>query len=148
MILFGITSLIEGVGISQIFAFLPLYLGILGLPAAAIPHWVGWLTSLTFVFGLPLVPLWGVWADKYSRKSVIIRSALVEVAVFGCVALSRQPWQLAASLLLVGFQLGNTGVMLAALRDVAPQHRLGTAIALFGATSPVGFAADPPLAGS
>ena len=35
-----------------------------------------------FVVGMPLVPLWGVWADKYSRKAVIVRSALVEAVVF------------------------------------------------------------------
>ena len=62
---------------------------------------------------MPLVPLWGVWADKYSRKAVIVRSALVEAVVFAGVALSREPWQLALSMLLIGFQLGNTGVMLA-----------------------------------
>ena len=31
------------------------------------------------VTGLPLIPFGGVWADKYSRKAIIIRSALVEV---------------------------------------------------------------------
>ena len=56
---------------------------------------------------MPLVPLWGVWADKYSRKAVIVRSCLVEAVVFVCVALSREPWQLALSLLLIGFQLGQ-----------------------------------------
>ena len=69
---------------------------------------------------MPLVPLWGVWADKYSRKAVIVRSALVEAVVFAGVALSREPWQLALSMLLIGFQLGNTGVMLAGIRDVTP----------------------------
>ena len=72
---------------------------------------------------MPLVPLWGVWADKYSRKAVIIRSALVEAVVFAAVALSREPWQLALSMLLIGFQLGNTGVMLAAIRDVRAARR-------------------------
>ena len=74
---------------------------------------------------MPLVPLWGVWADKYSRKAVIVRSALVEAVVFAAVALSREPWQLALSMLLIGFQLGNTGVMLAGIRDVTPMRRAG-----------------------
>ena len=38
--------------------------------------------------GAPLVPLWGVWADKYSRKAVIVRSALVEAVVFALAALA------------------------------------------------------------
>jgi len=102
---------------------------------------------LIFIVGAPLVPLWGVWADKYSRKAVIARSAVVEAVVFAGVALSREPWQLAVSMLLVGFQLGNTGVMLAAIRDVVPSARLGTLIALFGASGPIGFAVGPVLGG-
>jgi DHA1 family multidrug resistance protein-like MFS transporter len=145
LVLFGIASTVEGLGVSQIFAFMPLYLRGMGMPEADIPQWVGWLNSLIFIFGLPLVPLWGVWADKYSRKAIIARSALVEAIVYLLVALSRHPWQLGGSLLLVGFQLGNTGVMLGALRDVVPRQRLGTVIAIFSATSPVGFAVGPAL---
>ncbi|HYM92412.1 MAG TPA: MFS transporter [bacterium] len=145
--LFCIASVIETIGVGQIVAFLPLDLKAMGLPQTAIPRWVGLLNALMFVLGLPLVPLWGVLADKYSRKLVIARSAVVEALVFGLVALSRHPWELAGSLLLVGFQLGNTGVMLAAIRDVTPRGRLGIAIAIFGATSPIGFAAGPALGG-
>ena len=96
---------------------------------------------------MPLVPLWGAWADKYSRKVVIVRSALVEAVVFAAVALAREPWQVALAMLLIGFQLGNTGIMLAGIRDVTPRHRLGTTIAIFGASGAVGFAVGPALAG-
>jgi MFS family permease len=108
---------------------------------------VGLFSALIFVVGMPLVPLWGVWADLYSRKAVIVRSCLVEAVVFACVALSREPWQLALSLLLIGFQLGNTGIMLAAIRDVVPRRRIGTVIAIFGASGPIGFAVGPTLGG-
>jgi DHA1 family multidrug resistance protein-like MFS transporter len=144
---FFVTSLVEGLGVSQIFALLPTYLTEMGLPDEDRLRFVGLFGSLIFVVGAPLVPLWGVWADKYSRKAVIVRSAIVEAIVFAAVALSREPWQLAASLLLIGLQLGNTGVMLAGIRDVTPHARLGTTIALFGASGPLGFAIGPALAG-
>ena len=144
---FWITSLVEGAGVSQIFALVPSYLSQMGVPEADRLSFVGLFGALVFVVGAPLVPLWGVWADKYSRKAVIVRSALVEAVVFAAVALSREPWQLAGSILLIGFQLGNTGVMLAGIRDVTPHQRLGTTIALFGAAGPIGFAVGPALAG-
>ena len=131
---------------SQVFALLPKHLLELGVPVADRVAFVGLFSSLVFVLGLPLVPLWGVWADKYSRKAVIVRSAIVEAVVFTIVALAREPWQVAVALMLVGLQLGNTGVMLAGIRDVAPRHRLGTIIAVFGAASPVGFALGPIVA--
>ena len=139
--------MVEGLGVSQVFAFLPSYLREMGVAEADRLPFVGLFGSLIFVVGAPFVPLWGVWADKYSRKAVIVRSALVEAVVFACVALSREPWQLALSLLLIGLQLGNTGVMLAGIRDVVPRRRLGTVIGIFGASGPIGFAVGPWLGG-
>ena len=145
--IFWITSMVEGMGVAQIFALVPTYLREMGVQQTDRLAFVGLFSSLIFVVGAPLVPLWGAWADKYSRKVVIVRSALVEAVVFAGVALSREPWQLAVSMLLIGLQLGNTGVMLAGIRDVTPKVRLGTTIALFGASGPIGFAAGPVLAG-
>jgi len=145
--IYAITALIESTGVSQVFAFLPLRLHQMGLLAAEVASFTGIFTALIFVFGIFLVPFWGVWADKYSRRAVIVRSALVEMVVFAGVALAREPWQLAVALLLTGLQLGNTGVMLAALRDVSPTHRIGTVSAAFGATGPVGFALGPIVGG-
>jgi MFS family permease len=96
---------------------------------------------------MPLVPLWGAWADKYSRKLVIVRSAVVEPS---CSPASRSRASRGSSrsaMLLIGFQLGNTGIMLAGIRDVTPLNRVGTTIAIFGASGPVGFAVGPALAG-
>ena len=126
VVVFWITSMVEGLGVSQVFAFLPPTCGRSACPTPIGPPFVGLFSALIFVVGMPLVPLWGVWADKYSRKAVVVRSALVEarrVRLRG--ALSREPWQLALSMLLIGFQLGNTGVMLGAIRDVVPRQRVG-----------------------
>ena len=147
LIVFWITSVVEAAGVSQVFAFLPSYLGQMGVGGSDRLAFVGLFSSLMFVVGAPLVPLWGVWADKYSRKAIIIRSALVEAVVLSAVALSSTPWQLALSLLLVGFQLGNTGIMLAAIRDVVPRRILGTAIGFFGSSTPIGFALGPIIGG-
>jgi MFS family permease len=143
--LYWITSFVEGLGVSQIYAFLPNRLTEVGVSVPDVGHLVGLLGSLFFLTGLPFIPLWGVWADKYSRKAVIIRSALVEAVVFGIVAASQAPWQLVVGMLLVGFQLGNTGVMLSAIRDVTPARRLGLAMGLFAASSPLGFGAGPAI---
>ena len=144
---FGVTSLVEGLSVSQILSFLPLYLRQLGVGQADVGHWVGALSSITFLIGLPLVPFWGVWADRWGRRPVIARSALVEAAVLLLAGLSRSPWQLAGTLLLVGFQLGNTGIMLAAIREAAPDRRVGLATALLGMSGSLGFALGPAAGG-
>lgn len=126
---------------------LPVSLPLLGLPAEDVPVWVGRLTPLTFIVGLPFVPFWGAWADTWSRKAIIVRSALVEAIVLAGVAASREPWQLAASMMGMGLSLGNTGVMLAIVRETAPRERLGTVLASIGAAGFLGSAAGPALAG-
>jgi MFS family permease len=143
---FWITSVVEGLGVSQVFALLPADLSSMGITGSDRLAFVGLFGSLLFVLGMPLVPLWGVWADRYSRKAVIARSAVVETVVFAGLALAREPWQVAVSMLLIGFQLGNTGVMLAGIRDVTPRPVLGRTIAIFGASGPIGFAVGPVVA--
>src|SRR6266446_5300419 len=147
LVLFGITSTIEAFSVSHVFRFLPLYLGTVHVPPPEVPAWTGYLNAAFFLFGLPLVPFWGVWAERYGRIPIIARSAFVEMVVFGVLWLAQNRWQAAFGLLLVGFQLGNTGVMLTALRAVTPHGRVGFAISLFGVTPSLGFALGPTFGG-
>src|SRR5438445_9066924 len=147
LVLFGIASTIEASTVSHVFRFLPLYLGTVQVPLADVPTWTGYLNAAFFLFGLPLVPFWGVWSERYGRIPIIARSAFVEMVVFAVLWLAQNRWQAAFGLLLVGFQLGNTGVMLTALRAVTPQGRVGFAISLFGVTPSLGFALGPVTGG-
>lgn len=147
LVLFGIASTIEAFGVSHVFRFLPLYLGTVQVPPPEVPAWTGYLNAAFFLFGLPLVPFWGVWAERYGRIPIIARSAFVEMVVFVVLWLAQNRWEAAFGLLLVGFQLGNTGVMLTALRAVTPSHRIGLAISLFGVTPSLGFALGPAAGG-
>src|SRR6266446_5534826 len=147
LVLFGVTSTIEASTVSHIFRFLPLYLGTVHVPPAEVPAWTGYLNAAFFLFGLPLVPFWGVWSERYGRILIIARSAFVEMVVFGVLWLAQDRWQAAFGLLLVGFQLGNTGVMLTALRAATPAGRVGLAISLFGVSPSLGFAIGPSVGG-
>jgi MFS family permease len=147
LVLFGIASTIEAFTVSHVFRFLPLYLGTVQVPPAEVPAWTGYLNAAFFLFGLPLVPFWGVWAERYGRIPIIARSAFVEMVVFAVLWFAQNRWEAAFGLLLVGFQLGNTGVMLTALRAVTPRGRVGLAISLFGVTPSLGFALGPTAGG-
>src|SRR2546426_2538287 len=147
LVLFGIASTVEAFTVSHVFRFMPLYLGTVHVPPAEVPAWTGYLNAAFFLFGLPLVPFWGVWAERFGRIPIIARSAFVEMVVFAVLWLAQDRWQAAFGLLLVGFQLGNTEVMLTALRAVTPQGRVGFAISLFGVPPSLGFALGPAAGG-
>src|SRR3982074_1854249 len=147
LVLFGIASMVEAFTVSHVFPFMPLYRATVNVPPAEVPAWTGYLNAAFFLFGLPLVPFWGVWAERYGRIPIIARSAFVEMVVFAVLWFAQNRWQAAFGLLLVGFQLGNTGVMLTALRAVTPPGRVGLAISLFGVTPSLGFALGPTAGG-
>lgn len=146
-LLFALASVVETLGFGHLGAFTPLYLRELGVPAEAIPQWTGLLAAASFVLGLPLAPLWGVWADRYSRKLIIVRSTLGEGLIFFLFAVADAPWQLLLARTLVGFILGNTGVMYAMLAYLAPRHQLATAIGFISAGSTLGMSVGPFVGG-
>ena len=74
---FTLAGIVESQAFGHLGAFTPLYLQQLGVAGARIPQWTGILQSLAFVIGLPLLPVWGIWAERYGRKIIIIRSAYV-----------------------------------------------------------------------
>src|SRR5574338_52052 len=88
LLIFTLAGVVESQAFGHLNAFRPLYLQELGVPIANIATWTGILASLAFVIGLPLLPFWGVWADRYSRKLIIVRSAYVEGVMFTVVAFS------------------------------------------------------------
>ena len=144
---FALASFVEALGFGHLGAFTPLYLEQLGVDPTAVAQWTGLLAAATWVLGLPLAPLWGVWADRYSRKLVIVRSTLGEAVIFLLFAIANAPWQLLIARMLVGFILGNTGVMYAMLADVAPKRHLALAIGIVSAGGTLGISVGPFIGG-
>jgi MFS transporter, DHA1 family, multidrug resistance protein len=144
-VLFAATTCVESMSWNQLSAYTPLYLRELHVPAAQVPAWIAAISSLGWILALPLAPFWGVFADRYSRKLVIVRSAALEAVIFAGWALSTSPWMALVFRSLSGFILGNTGVMLAVQASTTPKQRLALAVGIVGAGSPAGRAVGPIL---
>ena len=142
-----VASFIETVSFGHFFAFLPILVHNLGVAPEDAARTVGLLSVAALLIGLPLVPFWGAWADRYSRKLIIVRSAVVEATLFLLLSLVSQVWQVFLLAPLIGLVLGNTGVMLAEITDLTPRQRLGFAISLVGTAGPLGIAVGPAFGG-
>jgi MFS family permease len=118
------------------------------VPPIAVDHWTGVLSSLAFVLGLPLLPFWGVLADRYGRKIIIVRSSVFAAVVYALSAVASNVYGLAFARFLGGFVLGNTGVMMAVQADITPREKLGRAVSIISAGSPVGMAVGPIMGGA
>jgi len=143
--LFAATTCVESMSWNQLSAYTPLYLRELHVPAAQVPAWIAAMSSLGWILALPMAPFWGILADRYSRKLVIVRSAAIEALIFGGWAFSTSPWMVLVFRSLNGFVLGNTGVMLAVQASTTPRQRLALAVGIVGAGSPAGRAVGPIL---
>lgn len=135
-------------GVAMIYAYLPLALEGAGVPLRDIATMSGAATAGIFIVGAPQVPIWLAIAELRSRRLVIVRSGLIALVALIAFALAQEAWQLIGATLALGFWLGNTGVMLATIREVAPERARTTSIALFSAAAPMGFALGPLLAGA
>jgi MFS family permease len=135
-------------GVSMIYAYLPLALEGAGVPLRDIATVSGAATAGIFIVGAPQVPIWLAIAELRSRRLVIVRSGLIALVALIAFAFAQEAWQLIGATLALGFWLGNTGVMLATIREVSPEHARTRSIALFSAAAPMGFALGPLLAGA
>ncbi len=133
-------------GVSIIYSYLPMALERAGVPIGEIASLTGLSIAGLFVIGAPQVPIWLAIAELRSRRLVIVRSGLIALAALIAFALADQAWQLVGATVALGFWLGNTGVMLATIREVAPERERARVISLFSAAAPMGFAAGPLLA--
>lgn len=135
-------------GVAMIYAYLPLALEGAGVPLRDIATLSGATTAGIFLVGAPQVPIWLAIAELRSRRLVIVRSGLIALVALIAFAFAQEAWQLIGATLALGFWLGNTGVMLATIREVAPERARTRSIAVFSAAAPMGFALGPLLAGA
>lgn len=134
-------------GFSFAFPFLPLYLRELGLHSGSqLALWTG-LTGGAAGFAQAVAsPIWGIVADRYGRKPMLLRAMIGGGITVGLVALARAPVHL---LLLRALQGATSGTVPAAQSLVAggtPRTRVGWALGIMSSAIAVG-AALGPLAG-
>ncbi len=144
MVLFSMSTFLELSAWGHLQAFTPLYLkNELGVSLADVPRWTGILASSSLLIALPLSPFWGVLADRYSRKAVIVRAQFVEAIAFGLAALCTDPGQLLAVRFLLGLSYGNLAIAMATQSMVTPDRQVGTAIGIIQMASTVATSTGP-----
>ncbi|MCL6648598.1 MAG: MFS transporter [Chloroflexi bacterium] len=146
--IFSVALVLEFATFSHLAAFIPLYLEQeLRLSAAEVTLWTGLASGLPLALALVLAPFWGVWAERYSPKLIIVRAQVFELVVYlTLVAVTSLP-QFLVAVLLLGLTYGNIAVLMAVVAQITPSQRIGFAISIVQAVVPLGQSLGP-LAGS
>lgn len=145
--LFSIASFVEVVAYGQLNAFTPLYLPRIGVPPAEVPLWVGAIAAGANVFGVLFLPFWGVLADRFGRKPLIIRSFAATGAGLAVCALAANVLAFTIGRGLSALNLGNSGLMMTSLAESAPAARLGLAYGVLNGAGPLGAFLGPLIGG-
>ncbi len=144
-----IAQFIGMVGFAFVFPFIPLYfqevLGVASKHEAA--AWAGWTR---FGMGLTMAvfaPLWGLLADKFGRKIMMVRATFGAALILTLMGMVNSPLQFA--MLRVG-QGAITGTMVASITlvlSVTPREKKGYSLAIMQAAVYAGHALGPLLGG-
>jgi MFS transporter, DHA1 family, multidrug resistance protein len=135
-------------GFAFCFPFIPLYLSHdLGVHNAHdLALWTGVSGSATGLASAAASPFWGILADRYGRKSMLLRAMLGGGISVALLALARNPLEL---VLLRGFQGAVSGTVAATTTLVAtgtPREHVGRAMGVISSAVALGSAVGP-LAG-
>ena len=125
-------------------AFVPVFLQQdLGLTLQQAEYWMGLLLALPSAAMFVAQPLWGVYADRHGRKSVVIISVVFTSLLRSLWAFAHTP----LTLLLIGIAAGvlGSGVVVgqALVASATPRERMGEAMGKLTTSMTVGFLIGP-----
>src|SRR5205823_13531635 len=143
----AIAGLCEVCAYGQVTAFTPLHLPDLGVASGDVAFWVGAITAISSVAGLPFLPFWGALADRYGRKPLIIRSFVSAFIALTLTAVAPNVWVFALSRAIQSLGLGNTGLILATLAEQTPPGRIAFAFGIVNGANPLGGFVGPLVGG-
>ena len=147
LVLFSVASFVEVVAYGQLNAFTPLHLPRIGVASADVALWVGLITAGANVFGVLFLPFWGVLADRFGRKLLIIRSFAATGAGLAVASLATNVWGFTLGRGLTALNLGNSGLMMTTLAESVPAGRLGFAYGVLNGAGPLGALLGPLIGG-
>ncbi|HLZ48037.1 MAG TPA: MFS transporter [Candidatus Limnocylindria bacterium] len=145
--LFTLATFIEVIAYGQLAAFTPLHLPTIGVAPEDVPVAIGLISIGVNLVGVLFLPFWGVLADRYGRKPLIIRSFAATGTGLAVAAAARNVWVFTAGRALNALNLGNSGLMMTTLHESAPASRLGFAFGVVNGAGPLGAFIGPLVGG-
>ncbi|WP_096199236.1 MFS transporter [Bacillus sp. FJAT-45350] len=133
---------------TMIIPFLPLYLQELGVTEPKqVSLWAGIIFGANFLTAFLFSPFWGRLADKYGRKSMILRSGFGMALVITLTGFAVGPWSLLLLRLLNGVISGFIPASIGLISTNTPKERVGYALGVLQSGAVAGGICGPLLGG-
>lgn len=133
---------------TMITPFLPVYLSsALGAKASEVDMWSGAVFAVTFFVSGLLGPVWGVLADRKSRKLMALRASIGLTISYALCGIVQTPMQLFAARFFQGLCAGLYPALLALLAVSIPARKTGLSMGLMQGGMTVGAVVGPFVGG-
>ena len=133
---------------TMITPFLPVYLSSeLGAKASEVDMWSGAVFAVTFFVSGLLGPVWGVLADRKSRKLMALRASIGLTISYALCGIVQTPMQLFAARFFQGLCAGLYPALLALLAASIPARKTGLSMGLMQGCMTVGAVVGPFVGG-
>ena len=135
-------------GFSFAFPFLPVYLRQLGVhDSGQLAIWTGVAGGASGAALAVMSPLWGVLADRYGRRAMLLRAMVGAGLTVGLMGFARGPIDLVLLRLIQGATSGTVPAATALVATGTPRHRVGWALGVLSSAVAVGSALGPLVGG-
>jgi DHA1 family multidrug resistance protein-like MFS transporter len=135
-------NVLINIGWNASFAFLPLIVQSLGVERN-LALWVGVMMFGYYGMSCVFTPVWGVLADHYGRKSMVLRAGFGMAAGFGLLAAVSDPLLFLIVLVLTGLANGFVPAGQALVATATPRQHVGSALSLTQAGASAGNLLGP-----
>lgn len=146
-VLFGV-QLLSTAGFSLVFPFLPLYVKELGVATVgSLEFWSGMVFSMQALTMMITSPIWGVVADRYGRKPMLLRATIGGAVLITLMGFVQNAEQLVLLRTIQGAVTGVISSVNALVASTAPKEKMGSSLGLLMFARWGGVALGPVIGG-
>mgnify|MGYP000898725947 FL=1 len=121
-------SFLTGASISLVVPFMPIFVEQLGIERNQVAFYAGLAISVSAVSAALISPIWGILADKYGRKPMMVRAGLAMTITMGGLAFVPNIYWLIFLRLLNGVFTGFVPNATALIASQVPKDKSGYAL--------------------
>lgn len=145
-----IAQMLSITGFSVSIPFIPLFL-IKELHVATVGEaglWSGAMAAVSSVTMGVLAPVWGSLADRYGRKSMVLRAMFGGCVIIALMSITGNVWVLFGLRVLQGAFTGTVPANIALVASVTPKERAGYALGIMQTAVFTGSSIGPLIGGT
>lgn len=136
------------VGMSQLAPVLPLYIKHLGVDnTALIEQLSGLAFGITYIISAVFSPIWGLAADKFGRKPMLLRASLGMALVIFCMGFAQNAFELIGLRLLQGVITGYSTACTTLIATQTDKEHAGWALGTLSTANISGSLLGPMIGG-